>query len=68
MYLSPVICEDGALRLDGSAATAMSGRVEICFNETWGTVCDSFWSVNDGRVTCRQLGFSRLGTVFYTAS
>lgn len=40
----------------------MSGRVEICFNETWGTICDSFWTTFDGNVACRQLGFSKRGT------
>ena len=39
----------------------MEGRVEICFNETWGSICDNFWSSNDANVVCNQLGFSRFG-------
>ena len=51
------VCEHGEVRLV-NGSSIMEGRVEICLNETWGTVCDNGWSGNDARVVCRQLGLN----------
>ena len=54
------ICENGDIRLLGGT-NQYEGRVEVCWSEVWGTVCDDFWSTFDAQVACRQLGFATTG-------
>ena len=57
--------ENGAVRLVLAHGTVnvTEGRLEICVNGVWGTVCNDGFTDQDGfdidaaRVVCRQLGF-----------
>jgi len=40
---------------------ANEGRVEICVNNMWGTVCDDFWGTTDATIVCQQLGYLMQG-------
>ena len=52
---NPGCSYDGQLRLTGGT-DATNGRLEVCLNNEWGTICDDGFDNDDAKVACRQLG------------
>lgn len=59
--------QNGELRLVGGAADNI-GRVEVYYDNKWGTICDDSWHLRDGDVICKQLGYERAERVVYRAT
>lgn len=55
-------CTNGSVRLvDGNNTN--EGRVEVCKNSVWGTICNGFggWGTAEARVVCRHLNLPYTG-------
>ena len=64
LALADSLCKNGDLRLDTSDA-AIGGRLEICYDGIWGSICNEEWTIEDARVACKQLGLPLEGTMKY---
>ena len=52
-------CETGSVRLVGSVdilAGTREGRIEVCINDAWGTVCNNRFTSEDAGTVCVGLG------------
>ena len=47
-------CSEGSLRLTGGYG--LVGRLEICINNAWGTICHTQFKLSELEVACAQLG------------
>ena len=57
----PEGCTEESIRLSGGDIE-QEGIPEVCINGVWGSICDDGWSLVDGLVFCRQLGYDNIGT------
>ena len=66
-YCIEMCSNTGDVRLVGSV-NMTEGRLEICVNDYWGTVCNDgasdVFDRNAAEVVCRQLGFPESGECF----
>ena len=71
MCFIPTACDDGAILLykDGILSNTLSeGTVLVCYNNTYGTVCDDRWDSLDATVICKWLGFEGANGEAHTIS
>ena len=54
-------CTDNAIHLVGGNSSNQ-GRLEVCMNNAWGSVCDStgVFTSDEAKVVCRQLGILQI--------
>ena len=54
------MCSDNEVMLVGGK-THTEGRLEVCVNGQWSTVCNQQWNASNAAVVCRQLQLDPTG-------
>ena len=66
VYFLEKQCSTGDVRLANGTIVdgrTVAGRLEVCINEVWGTVCRNIkvWTALEAAVVCRQLRLNAIG-------
>ncbi|ORU94766.1 MAG: hypothetical protein A6F71_09615 [Cycloclasticus sp. symbiont of Poecilosclerida sp. M] len=56
-------CTTGAVRLE-NGTTLLEGRVEVCVNNAWGTICHDTFSEEEAVIICNLLPYQFNGTCY----
>ncbi len=61
-------CSTGDVRIVPdyyNSGTSQDGRLELCINNAWGTICDSRFDNKEAAIACSSvIGFSRQGMYY----
>ena len=55
----PIRLNNGTATSNTTGGQLLHGRVEVYINDTWGTICNYGWGIEDADLACRQLGRCR---------
>lgn len=63
IFLISAACMEGNIRIADNSTHGGSiwGRVEVCMDGRYGTICDDSWDSEDSSVVCNQIGLSPYG-------
>jgi hypothetical protein len=57
VYRTIFVSDEKAIKVRLVGEQNHTGKVEIQYQGTWGTVCDWNWGIQDAHVICRMLGY-----------
>ncbi len=58
---------EGEIRLV-AGSTHREGRIELCSNGHWGTVCSDGWTEREAALVCSRLGYSGASRSSFTST